>query len=588
LITEDEKYESTVQVWMEATDKVAADMSQALDPYGSVYMMATSGAKGNISQIRQMAGMRGLMTDPSGRIIDFPIKSSLRDGLTPMEYFISTHGARKGLADTALRTSDSGYLTRRLVDIAQDVIVTETDCGTTEGVWISQETTDRSLPPFENRITGYLAASKIVDPDTNAVIVDRDEEIDEDKVQQIIETGITRVHVRSPLTCRSRFGICRNCYGRDLGKKQLVKLRTAVGVIAAQSIGEPGTQLTLRTFHTGGVVGLDITTGLPRVEELFEARTPDGSAIISEIDGAVEVIHSDGTSIVKVISSELYLDEYPILPGVELAVTDGQSVDAGSILFTLPKKTGKKLPTTKSRGYGKAEQTQSVVARVAGQIIIEDDRIHVRYEEREEREYSVPHGTYLLVQSGNKVKAGDRLTRGPVGPHDILRIMGKDAVQQYLIDEIQQVYRTQGVTIHDKHIAVIVRRMLSNVRIISSGDTRLLPGELVDRFDYEHINAQVLAEGGEPATAQAALLGITRASLSKDSWLAAASFQETGRVLINAAIKGKLDRLRGLKENVILGKLIPSRVLSSSPDDGKRLQEGGLDEEETANLELES
>jgi DNA-directed RNA polymerase subunit beta' len=373
-----------------------------------------------------------------------------------------------------------------------------------------------------------------------------------------------------------------------LGKKQLVKIGTAVGVIAAQSIGEPGTQLTLRTFHTGGVVGLDITTGLPRVEELFEARTPDGSAIISEIDGTVEVTHSDGTSIVKVISSELYLDEYPILPGVELAVTDGQSVDAGSILFNLPEKTGKKLPTTKSRGYGKAEQTQSVVARVAGQIIIEDDRIHVRYEEREEREYSVPHGTYLFVQSGNKVKAGDRLTRGPVGPHDILRIMGKDAVQQYLIDEIQQVYRTQGVTIHDKHIAVIVRRMLGNVRIISSGDTRLLPGELVDRFDYEHINAQVLAEGGEPATAQAALLGITRASLSKDSWLAAASFQETGRVLINAAIKGKLDRLRGLKENVILGKLIPSRVLSSSPDDGKRLQEGGLDEEETANLELES
>jgi len=505
-----------------------------------------------------------------------------------MEYFISTHGARKGLADTALRTSDSGYLTRRLVDIAQDVIVTGIDCGTTEGVWISRETTDVSLPPFANRLTGYLAASKIIDPRTNEVIVDRNEEIDEDKVQQIIEAGITRVHVRLPLTCRSRFGICRNCYGRDLGKKQLVEIGTAVGVIAAQSIGEPGTQLTLRTFHTGGVVGLDITTGLPRVEELFEARTPDGSAIISEIDGTVEVTPSDGTSIVKVISSELYLDEYPILPGVELAVTDGQSVDAGSILFSLPEKTDEKLPTTKSRGHGKAEQSQSVVARVAGQVIIEDDRVHVRYEEREEREYSVPHGTHLVVQSGDKVKAGDRLTTGPVGPHDVLRIMGKDAVQQYLIDEVQKVYRTQGVTIHDKHIAVIVRRMLSNVRIISSGDTRLLPGELVDRFDYEHINAQVLAEGGEPATAQAALLGITRASLSKDSWLAAASFQETGRVLIDAAIKGKLDRLRGLKENVILGKLIPARILSSRPDDGKRLWEGGLEEEETANLELES
>jgi len=585
LITEDEKYESTVQVWMEATDKVAEDMSRALDPYGSVYMMATSGAKGNISQISQMAGMRGLMTDPSGRIIDFPIKSSLRDGLTPMEYFISTHGARKGLADTALRTSDSGYLTRRLVDIAQDVIVTEIDCGTTEGVWISRETTDVSLPPFENRITGYLAASKIIDPGTNEVIVDRNEEIDEDKVQQIIGAGITRVHVRSPLTCRSRFGICRNCYGRDLGKKQLVKIGTAAGVIAAQSIGEPGTQLTLRTFHTGGVVGIDITTGLPRVEELFEARTPDGSAIISEIDGTVEVTHTDGESIVKIISSEFYLDEYPMLPRAKLAVTDGQSVDAGSILFSLPKKTSKKLPAVSD---GEAGQSPSLVARVAGQVVIEGDRVYVRYEEREEREYSVPHGTSLLVQSGDKVKAGDRLTRGPVVPHDILRVMGKYAVQQYLIDEIQKVYRTQGVTIHDKHIAVIVRQMLSNVRIISSGDTKLLPGELVGRFNYEDINAKVLAEGGEPATAQAALLGITRASLSKDSWLAAASFQETGRVLVDAAIKGKVDGLRGLKENVILGKLIPSRVLSVSPDDEKRLDLESLEEKETEPLELES
>jgi len=574
LITEDEKYEKAVQVWMETTDKITKDVSRSLDPYGSIYMMATSGAKGNVSQITQMAGIRGLMHDPSGRIIDFPIRSSLRDGLSPMEYFISTHGARKGLADTALRTSDSGYLTRRLVDIAQDVIVTETDCGSTEGVWISREAADGSLPPLEERITGYLAASEIVDPHTNAIIVKRDEEIDEDKVKQIVEAGITRVHMRSPLTCRSRFGICRNCYGRDLGKKQLIKLGTAVGVIAAQSIGEPGTQLTLRTFHTGGVVGVDITTGLPRVEELFEARTPSGSAIISEIDGTVEVTHTDGESIVKVISSEFYLDECPIPRRAELAVTDGQSVAAGDILFSLPEKTKEKLPAL---SYGEARQSRSVVARVAGQVIIEGNHVYVKYEEREEREYSVPYGAYLLVRSGDKVKAGDRLTRGPIVPHDILRILGKDAVQQYLLDEIQKVYRAQGVTIHDKHIAVITRQMLSNVRIISSGDTKLLPGELVNRFDYEDINAKVLAEGGEPATAQAALLGITRASLSKDSWLAAASFQETGRVLVDAAIKGKVDKLRGLKENVILGKLIPSRVLSP-----------GLDEGEIPKLELES
>jgi DNA-directed RNA polymerase subunit beta' len=590
LITEDEKYESIVQVWMEATDKVTEDISSSLDPYGSVYMMATSGAKGNISQIRQMAGMRGLMTDPSGRIIDFPIKSSLRDGLTPMEYFISTHGARKGLADTALRTSDSGYLTRRLVDVAQDVIVTEADCGTTEGVWISRQATDGSLPPFENRITGYLAASRIVDPATNEVIVDRNEEIDEDKVRRIVSANLSRVHVRSPLTCRSRFGVCRNCYGRDLAKQQLVRMRTAVGVIAAQSIGEPGTQLTLRTFHTGGVVGVDITTGLPRVEELFEARTPDGSAVLSEIDGTVEVVHADGTTTIKVISSEFYLDEYPVPPGGELAVTDGQLVDAGSILFALPEKTGKggsskKLPAV---SHSEAGQPPAVAARVAGQVVIEGDRVCVRYEEREEREYNVPRSTYLLVQSGDKVKAGDRLTRGPIDPHDILRIMGKDALQQYLIDEIQKVYRTQGVTIHDKHIAVIVRQMLSYVRIVSSGDTKLLPGELVGRFDYEEINAKVLAEGGEPATAQTAFLGITRASLSKDSWLAAASFQETGRVLVDASIKGKVDELRGLKENVILGKLIPARVLDSSLADEEDLKREELDEKKAMPLELES
>lgn len=590
LITEDEKYAQTVQVWMEATNKVAEDISRALDPYGSVYMMATSGAKGNISQIRQMAGMRGLMTDPSGRIIDFPIRSSLRDGLTPMEYFISTHGARKGLADTALRTSDSGYLTRRLVDIAQDVIIAEADCGTSEGVWIARQTTDGSLPPFENRITGYLAASKIVDPATNEVIVDRNEEIDESKVRRIMSTDITRVHVRSPLTCRSRFGLCQNCYGRDLGKKQLVRLGTAVGVIAAQSIGEPGTQLTLRTFHTGGVVGVDITTGLPRVEELFEARTPDGSAIISEIDGTVQVAHTDGTSIIKVISSEFYLDEYPVPAGAKLAVTEGQFVDAGTILFSLPEKagkgkTGKKLPAV---SQGEAGQPAAIAARVAGQIVIDGELLCVKYEEHEEREYSVPRGTQLLVQSGDKVKAGDKLTRGPIDPHDILRIMGKDAVQQYLIDEIQKVYRTQGVTIHDKHIAVIVRQMLGNVRIISSGDTKLLPGELVNRFDYEDINAKVLAEGGEPATAQAAFLGITRASLSKDSWLSAASFQETGRVLVDAAIKGKVDQLRGLKENVILGKLIPSRVLGPGGNGEKKLLGEESEEKGIANLELPS
>jgi DNA-directed RNA polymerase subunit beta' len=376
-----------------------------------------------------------------------------------------------------------------------------------------------------------------------------------------------------------------------LGKKQLVRIGTAVGVIAAQSIGEPGTQLTLRTFHTGGVVGVDITTGLPRVEELFEARTPNGSAIVSEIDGTVDIANTDGASVAKVISSEFYLDEYPVPAGGEVAVTDGQLVDAGTILFSAPekarkRKSSKKLPTVSG---GEAEKSLSIAARVAGQVVIEDDRVYVKYEEREEREYNVSRRTYLVVESGDKVRAGDRLTRGAVDPHDILRVMGKDAVQQYLMDEVQKVYRTQGVTIHDKHIGVIVRQMLGNVRIVSSGDTKLLPGELVGRFDYEDMNAQVLAEGGEPATAQAAFLGITRASLSKDSWLSAASFQETGRVLVDAAIKGKVDGLRGLKENVILGKLIPSRVLYERPADENELSEESGEEEaeaEPPSLEL--
>ena len=561
LITEDERYENAVQVWMEATDKVTDDISQSLDRYGAIYMMATSGAKGNIAQMRQMAGMRGLMTDPSGKIIDFPIRSSFRDGLSPMEYFISTHGARKGLADTALRTSNSGYLTRRLIDVAQDVTVTEKDCGTTEGIWITEEVSGGSLPSFSERIIGYLAASKITDPHTHKSIVDRNEEIDEEKMQRIIEAGISGVYVRLPLSCRSRFGVCQYCYGRDLARRHLVKRGTAVGIIAAQSIGEPGTQLTLRTFHTGGVVGTDITSGLPRVEELFEARTPKSSATVSDIDGDVDVIDTEEGSIVKVTSSEFYLDEYVLPPGARVVVSNGQAVNVGTVLF-YPASSGKveeQLP--------EVTQEQPVVARVAGQAIIENNRVHIKYEEREEREYAIPHGTQLLVKSGDRVRVGQQLTEGVVNPHELLRIMGKEATQQYLVDEIQKVYSSQGVEIHDKHIAIIIRQLLRKVKIVSLGDTELLPGEFIDRFNYEDINERVLAEGGEPATAQAVLLGMTRASLSKDSWLAAASFQETGRVLADAAIKGKVDKLRGLKENVILGKLIPSQILADEESD---------------------
>jgi DNA-directed RNA polymerase subunit beta' len=555
LITEDERYDQIISVWMETTDDITNTISSNLDRYGGIYMMATSGAKGNISQIRQMAGMRGLMTDPSGKIIEFPIKSSLREGHSILEYFISTHGARKGLADTALRTSDSGYLTRRLIDVAQDVITAEEDCGTIDGVWITEPKDKGLLPSFSERITGRLAASDVIHPETGAIIVEQNQEIDEEKVAEIIAAGLTSVYARSPLTCQSRRGTCQRCYGRDLARGELVGPNVAVGIIAAESIGEPGTQLTLRTFHTGGVVGLDITSGLPRVEELFEARTPKGQAIISEIDGVAEVIQDEEGRRIKIISTEIYQDDYTIPTGWKVMVKDGESVDIGAVLAT---KTDK---TTKKKADSETEEEPPITALYAGEVSVKKKQVVINYAEKEEREYTVTSSASIWVQSGDEIKAGQQLTDGSVNPHDILRILGKEAVQQYLVDEVQKVYRSQGVNINDKHIEVIVHQMLTKVRIDSAGDTDLVPDELVDKYTYEDTNAKVLAEGGEPATAHTLLLGITRASLSTESWLAAASFQETTRILTEAAVNGKVDKLVGLKENVIIGKLIPAHYL---------------------------
>ncbi|MDI6814494.1 MAG: DNA-directed RNA polymerase subunit beta', partial [Dehalococcoidales bacterium] len=418
LITEDERYNGVVTVWMETTDKITDTISQSLSRYGGVYMMATSGAKGNISQIRQMAGMRGLMTDPSGKIIDFPIKSSLREGLSVLEYFISTHGARKGLADTALRTSDSGYLTRRLIDVAQDVIILQEDCGTTEGIWISEPQEGELLPSLAERITGRLAASKVVNPQTGETIVNRNEEIDEQKVNEIITAGVTKVYVRSPLTCQSRRGTCQRCYGRDLARGHLVDLNTAVGIIAAQSIGEPGTQLTLRTFHTGGVAGLDITSGLPRVEELFEARPPKNQAIISEIDGVAEVIHNEGGDRIKVTSTEVYHDEYSLPPGWKVMVDNGQWVDIGTLLALKPPEVedstrrAEAIPPSATL----TTETQPILARVAGEVTIENGQLSITYEEKEEREYAIPATTRIRVQTGDQIKAGQQLTDGSINP----------------------------------------------------------------------------------------------------------------------------------------------------------------------------
>jgi DNA-directed RNA polymerase subunit beta' len=573
LITEQERYDASITIWSKTTDDVQQAIEDHLDEYGSVYMMAHSGAKGNIAQIRQMAGMRGLMTDPAGRIIDLPIRSSFREGLSVLEYFISTHGARKGLADTALRTADSGYLTRRLIDVAQDVIVEEEDCGTTAGVWLTRPEDEGMLAPFSERVLGRWAAANIVDPKTNEVVVLRGEEIDERIADRIDALGIEKVYTRSPLTCQVRRGICRQCYGRSLATGRLAEIGEAVGIIAAQSIGEPGTQLTMRTFHTGGVAGLDITSGLPRVEEVFEARVPKSQAVMSELDGTVSIIRDGDARKLVIGSTEFFTDTYELTDGVELLVKHDDEVEPGTVLArsAAAEEDGAGAKRRAKKGEDTAMiASNEIIARIGGRVAFEGgkrkpSRLSIAYEHTEEREYPVPGNARIRVQEGEQVQAGQQLTEGQRNPQDILRILGPEAVQLYLVEEVQKVYHSQGVTINDKHIETIVRQMLRKVQVDHPGDTDMLPGELIDRFDYEEENSRVLAEGGEPATAVPVLLGVTKASLSTNSFLAAASFQETTRVLTEAAISGQVDHLLGLKENVIIGKLIPARATIDLP-----------------------
>lgn len=481
LITDEERYQLVIGIWNKTTDEVTKSLMDTLDRFNPVYMMATSGARGNIQQLRQLAGMRGLMADPSGRTIELPIKANFREGLNVLEYFISTHGARKGLADTALRTADSGYLTRRLVDVSQDVIVREEDCGTTVGIAVdSIKDGSEIIEKLDERLVGRYLMDTVVDPETGEILATPDEEISEEVAKKIADLHV-EVKIRSVLTCKTRYGVCKKCYGRNLATGKQVEIGEAVGIIAAQSIGEPGTQLTMRTFHTGGVAGDDITQGLPRVEELFEARKPKGQALIAEIEGTVEIQEVKG-------------------------------------------------------------RREAIVTAENGEM----------------QSYQIPFGSRLKVQNGHKVEAGDELTEGSVNPHDILKVKGIRGVQMYLLREVQRVYRLQGVDINDKHIEVMVRQMMRKVKVEDPGDTGLLPGGLIDVFDFEEENAKAIARGEEPATARPVLLGITKASLATDSFLSAASFQETTRVLTEAAIKGKVDPLLGLKENVIIGKLIPA------------------------------
>ena len=489
LMTDEERYNKVIQIWNNANDKITKALLDNLGPYNNIFMMAHSGARGSTNQIKQLAGMRGLMASPSGRILELPIKSNFREGLTVLEYFTSAHGARKGLADTALRTADSGYLTRRLVDVSQDVIIRERDCceshenGEIPGMWVkAYKDGTEVIEPLSERISGRFAAQDIVHPETGEVIVPKNTMIRPNQAEYIEAIGIKKVRIRTVLSCKSRLGICARCYGANMASGNEVRIGEAVGIIAAQSIGEPGTQLTMRTFHTGGIAGDDITQGLPRVEELFEARKPKGLAIISEISGRVSI-------------SE----------------------------------------TKKKR-----------------EVIITNDKTG------ESKSYTIPYGSRIKVLDNDMVEAGDELTEGSVNPHDILKIKGVEGVQHYMIQEVQRVYRLQGVDINDKHIEVIVRQMLKKVKIEENGDTPFLPGSLVDVLEFEEMNNNVREEGKEEAIGKRVLLGITKASLATESFLSAASFQETTKVLTEAAIKGKVDPLIGLKENVIIGKLIPA------------------------------
>ena len=556
LISENERYDKTVDAWTKASDQTTVLVEDELSNYGGIAVMAVSGAKGNISQIKQMAGMRGLMSNPKGRIIDLPIRSSFREGLTALEYFISTHGARKGLADTALRTADSGYLTRRLIDIAQEVIVLEPDCGTIDAYWVSGRPDDPMHASLQVRILGRMVASPVAHPETGEVLVDRNEEIDEAIAQRLSDAGLTEIPVRSPLTCDSHRGVCQMCYGRLPATGFQVEEGQAVGIIAAQSIGEPGTQLTMRTFHTGGVAGLDITSGLPRVEELCEARVPKGAAVLADIDGVVEIDTDDEGRRLRLVSREEYREDYSIPKDTQVLVEQGEHVEPGVVLAS-------SLPSLAS-GNGTSEEesqpAQEVVANIAGRVELSKGGVALVWEDVEEREHLISASAHILVSNGDQVKAGDALTSGPLNPHDILHIRGKDELQRYLVDEVQQVYLSQGVSIHDKHVEIILRQMLRRVQVESTGDCDFIPGQMVDKFEFQEKNAKVLAEGGEPATAKPVLLGITRASLLTDSFLSAASFQETTRVLTQAAVSGAQDWLLGLKENVIIGRLIPARI----------------------------
>lgn len=505
LLTEEDRYNEVIKVWEKATDDVTEAMKNNFDELNPIYMMAQSGARGNMNQLRQIAGMRGLMANTSGKAVEIPVKSCFREGLDTLEYFVSSHGARKGLTDTALRTADSGYLTRRLVDVSQDIVIREEDCGTTEGIYVEDiKDGNQVLEKLEERLVGRFTLEDVKNPETGEIIVTPDTMITDKIAQKIVDSGVKGVNVRSVLGCRCKHGACRKCYGMGLATRELVNIGESVGIIAAQSIGEPGTQLTMRTFHSGGVAGGDITQGLPRVEELFEARNPKGLATITEISGTVTITDNKKRKEVTVISND------------------------------------------------------------------------------NSKTYVVSFGSKLRVKQGDVVEAGDQLTEGSVNPNELLLIKGPEGVYRYIIAEVQKVYRNQGVDINDKHIETITRQMLRKIRIEDAGDSPFYVASLVDMIEFENVNKELEAEGRKPAKGKRVLLGITKAAIATESFLSAASFQETTKVLTDAAIKGKVDNLIGLKENVLIGKLIPAGTGL------KKYQGVRIDTEDTVTVETES
>jgi DNA-directed RNA polymerase subunit beta' len=681
LITHGERYNKAIDIWANVTERIADEMMKELGAetgktfseeelkerrsFNSIFMMADSGARGSTAQIRQLAGMRGLMAKPSGEIIETPITANFREGLSPLQYFISTHGARKGLADTALKTANSGYLTRRLVDVSQDVIVREEDCKATDGIVVSSLVEGGEIiQPLEERILGRIAAEDIKDPITREVIVKRNQEIDEELSQKVIDAGIDRAKIRSVLTCQSKHGICIKCYGRDLARGEQVELGEAIGIIAAQSIGEPGTQLTMRTFHIGGAAAKVVertvleakNSGMIKFINISTVRNREGLLVVMNRNGSIAVVDSKGrekekysvvygakllvengqkveigqrivewdpysTPILTEMGGKIALGDivegatvkeevdettglshkviidYPanmrprvsikdeqgrttkipgtsnlaryLLPsGAHVLVEKNDSVSPGDILAKIPRETTKTkditggLPRVAELFEARRPKEQAIVAEIGGMVEFKGAqkgmRVVVVKGGDDVREYLIPKGKHVSVHEGDWVRAGEPLMDGAVNPHNILDILGPKELQRYLVDEVQKVYRLQGVSINDKHIEIIVRQMMKKVRIEDPGDTMFLPGEQVDRLDFQEENLKIKAQGGKPAHGKPILLGITKASLTTDSFISAASFQETTRVLTEGAINGAVDELRGLKENVIMGRVIPA------------------------------